>query len=498
MTLSFRRRSLLPIATGLATAQLIAFFYVRDTCVAHLQRVDAVETSGWLAIPAGPAAALLTGFGAAFWGGLFFSLSIGVGLTLGAWSIGYLWRRLFRCDHRMIWMMAALWLVVIAMVNSRGWVLYPTLFTVCVPLATALAAVKRVSSGTTASNGRPWFLPLVSLALLTALWATQLNRDMFSTIRDHLLLSNSVGRQVNDFYYRYTLFAAQAFKSFGQQTFKSCRLDGVESPPDIRHWTALLARHDVLPVSGDGPVDVTIAVSDDQLRLISPRGTVVEATPPAFRKDTDTWLRRFSDSNDRYSPFRRMTLLGLLIGFPVLLYVGVDGIVGRLAKRFARDTAVIWVRSIACLAIGIALFLPMLGSRADDVTTDRLNDALADSSWTRRVAALKLIAVRELDIAAYPVYRHLLESPLVVERYWLARAMAGSRHPATLADLLRLARDPHPNVVCQAYYALGRSGRRSAVRIIEKQMVQSDHWYTQWYGYRAMRRLGWHQTRQLR
>lgn len=498
MTLSIRRRSLLPIATGLTTAQLIAFFFVRQTCLYHLHRVDVLEDAGWLAIPAGPAVLLLNSFGAAFWGGLFFTLSIGIGLTLGAWSICYVWQRLFRCDPRFAWAIAVLWLALVIMVNVRGWVLFPTLFLAGVPLVTFLASVKRVPPATGELNRKLWFLPLATLALLTALWATQLDRNMFSTIRDHLLLSNSVGRQINDFYYRYTLFAAQSFKSFGQQTMKSCRLDRSEAPPAEMDWVALLARHDVLEVSGEGPVDVTLAFSGDNLRLISDSGTMVEMAPSSFREDAGEWLRRFSESDDRYGPFRRMILVGLLIGFPVLLFVCVDGMIGRLAERFADGAAAMWIRSAACLVLGIALFLPMLGDRTEDITRDRLADTLADQAWTRRVAALKSIAVEKIDIASYPQYRSLLESPMVVERYWLARAMAGSRHPTVFSDLLRLMRDPHPNVVCQAYYALGLSGRRAAARAIEKQMVQSDHWYTQWYGYRAMRRLGWHQVRQAR
>jgi HEAT repeat protein len=75
----------------------------------------------------------------------------------------------------------------------------------------------------------------------------------------------------------------------------------------------------------------------------------------------------------------------------------------------------------------------------------------------------------------------------------LARALAFSRDPATFSDLLHLMQDSHSNVVCQSYYALGQRGQQTAIKAIEAQMVQSDHWYTQWYGYRAMRRLGWHQ-----
>ena len=495
MTLSIRRRSLMPIATGLATAQLIALFYVRQASLHQLQRVEALEAAGWLAIPAGPAAALLNSYGTAFWGGLFFTLSVGSGLTLATWALCSLWQRLFGCDRRLILGGAGVWLALIALVNASGWALFPSLFVVFVPSVTLLASVQRAPREAAGSTRTLWFLPLVTLVLLTALWTTQLNRQMFSTIRDHLLLSNTVGRQVNDFYYRYTLFAAQAFKSFEQQTIRSCRLDPSASPVSGVDWTPLLARHDVLTVSGNGPVDLIIAAVDKQLRLVSARGDVIEVLPADFRKDPRTWLRRFSESEDRYGPFRRITLFGLLIGFPILLYVCVDGMIGRAAKHLFREVAVVWIRSIVCFVIGIALFLPMLGSRADDIATDRLAEALAAETWTRRVAALRQIADLHLDIADYPGYRLLLESPMVVERYWLARAMAGSRSPAVYADLLRLMRDPHPNVVCQAYYALGQSGRRAAAKAIQKQMVQSDHWYAQWYGYRAMRRLGWHQTR---
>jgi HEAT repeat protein len=87
-----------------------------------------------------------------------------------------------------------------------------------------------------------------------------------------------------------------------------------------------------------------------------------------------------------------------------------------------------------------------------------------------------------------------LTSNRVVERYWLARNLAHSRNASAYRDLLTLIKDPHPNVVCQAYYALGRQGKRTAIDPIKTQMTRSDHWYTQFYGYRAIRKLGWNQT----
>ena len=83
----------------------------------------------------------------------------------------------------------------------------------------------------------------------------------------------------------------------------------------------------------------------------------------------------------------------------------------------------------------------------------------------------------------------------LIEGKDLARVLALSSGAATYRDLLRMLNDPHPNVVCQVYYALGRRGQKSAIPLIINNIKQSAHWYTQWYGYGALRKLGWRQSR---
>jgi HEAT repeat protein len=81
----------------------------------------------------------------------------------------------------------------------------------------------------------------------------------------------------------------------------------------------------------------------------------------------------------------------------------------------------------------------------------------------------------------------------VPERYWLARALGVSRHPETYPNLLAFLDDAHPNVVSMAFYALGQRGDRRAIKEILRRIETSDHWYNQWYAYRALRQLGWKQ-----
>ncbi|RJQ84039.1 MAG: HEAT repeat domain-containing protein [Desulfobacteraceae bacterium] len=492
--LTIRRRSALPLLTGLAVAQSIATFFVRRSNLDLQQSVSAMQKAGWLAVPSGPAAESLNSLAAAFWGALFYTLSVGVGLALATWALLYLWQRLGG-SPRLLWVAAGAWAALAVFINFRGWVLYPTLFVVCVPLATLLASLRKAQAGRPAEpSARLWLMPLITLALMTGLWATQFNAQIFTTIRDHLLLSNPVGRSVNDFYYRYTLHAAQSFKSFGQKTLRTCRLASVADAQSPEHWIRLLANHDVVTIQGDTQADVLIQIDPKHVVLTSAAGDRMATDRQAFLTDPGLWLGRFSEAGDRYAPLRRLTFAGLLLGFPILLFAMVDGAVGRLAERFVGGAAVIWWRCGVCLIIGILLLIPML-ARHTDIPRDAVASALTAERWPQRVAALRLIEREKLEISAFPQYRHLIQSPLVVERYYAARALSFSRTPATLADLLALIRDAHPNVVCQAYHALGRRGNPSAVEPIKAQMAHSDHWYTQWYGYRAIRSLGWRQSR---
>ena len=60
-------------------------------------------------------------------------------------------------------------------------------------------------------------------------------------------------------------------------------------------------------------------------------------------------------------------------------------------------------------------------------------------------------------------------------------------------DLLSLLNDPQHNVVCMAFYGLGRRGEERAIQKIIGRIQSSDHWYEQWYGYKALKQLGWRQ-----
>ena len=496
----------LPLLAGLICAQAVATLFVRQSNELMLKQIQALTAAGWMAIPAGPAVAGLKTWGAALRGGLFYTLSVGAGLTLLTWAAVGTWQKLLRPDHHVLKVFSVIWLIVFAgvwmgmfvAVNLNGYTLFPSLFIILIPICTSLAAVRRGPSAEIGSTRWLFLIPVLSMVLLTGLWTagtmvTHLKADLFIAIRDNILLSNPMGRKINDFYYRNTLYAAQTFKSFNQKTIRVYRaLDFSDSRLAQRLDAALTVR-DILKVPAPCPADMVVRQSQGNLHLESAFGDELDVASTEFFKDPNRWLAALSDLSDRFAPLRRLTLYTLLIAFPTLLFILVYGVLYFGAGTFLAPRKAVPTASALCLVIGLGLFIPMLQGRPAVVGLQDINSALASSDWHRCVAALRQIEKHKIDIVQYPQYRRLLRSPLVVQRYWLARALAVSHSAATYADLLAMTADPHPNVVCQAYFALGQRGNPAAIQRIRKQMLQSNHWYTQWYGYHALRKLGWHQ-----
>ncbi len=153
------------------------------------------------------------------------------------------------------------------------------------------------------------------------------------------------------------------------------------------------------------------------------------------------------------------------------------------------------IASIFCLIVGVSILIPFHYSRGTHIQLENVPQALASESWQERVAALRIIERKGMEVSSFQWYPRLLASPHIPERYWLVRALGFSRQPETYGDLLGFLDDPHPNVVSMAFYALGKRGDRRAIKEILKRIQTSNNWYNQWYGYKALRALGWKQTR---
>jgi HEAT repeat protein len=151
--------------------------------------------------------------------------------------------------------------------------------------------------------------------------------------------------------------------------------------------------------------------------------------------------------------------------------------------------------SIMCLLMGIIVLIYFQSNRSSSIQIQNISDALKSEHWQTRVAALKLIEQKKLEIASYRIYPDLLRNRIPQERYWLARTLAFSRRPETFTDLLEFLNDDNLNVRTMALYSLGVRKNPRAIRPIISKIEESQIWYDQMYAYKTLRSLGWKQTK---
>ena len=134
-------------------------------------------------------------------------------------------------------------------------------------------------------------------------------------------------------------------------------------------------------------------------------------------------------------------------------------------------------------------------NRSGNIEIEDISEALESRHTSVRIAALKTIRQKKLDVADFHSYSRLLKSPHARERYWLAVALAVSRSHESFLDLLEFLEDNNTNVRSMAFYSLGARNNRQAIRPILEKIKVSPDWYDQLYAYRALRSLGWKQKK---
>ncbi|MDD5723216.1 MAG: HEAT repeat domain-containing protein [Syntrophales bacterium] len=484
------------IFPGLFVAQIIATLQVYVSDIDLYRTLDGIKSAGYFTVPNQHIASGLRDMSTAFLGGIFFTLSVGAGISLLTLLAAWIWDRVFSRNRLLLVPFLILWTWVLVKTNSQGLCPVVTSYFLVIPptvFASTIRWMPMRSGGKTLLGEVACTVPLVLIALL---WAFQTgSSNLFLDIRDNLLLSNSFGTKINDFYYKYTLYPAEAFKTQEQKMLKTYSLENAGNTSLLKPLERELENHDYLNVEGCENVDLMVGEEENGVLIFRNRGEAILLTTLGdFLLKSSTVLKEFSVKSDRHAFFRQFTFFSILIGFPIILYIVTYALIHTVLHVFLDPKGSAIITSAICFSIGVALLLPFF-SDGKAVNAGNLNNAVESGHWRYRVEALKIIQQKGLDVAGFEYYKQMLTSQHVPERYWLAGALGFSRGPETYRDIFILLDDSSPNVVCKAFEALGRRGDKSIVREIMKRIEASDHWYEQWYAYKALRALGWNQTK---
>jgi hypothetical protein len=482
------------LLVGLPPTQILATAQVYVSNTALYDNLVSITNAGYLTIPNPQVMGSLREIGPAFFGGLFFTFSIGAGISFFTLALAWVWNRIFYRNKYLLRIYLFIWAGSLVGLNIHGFKLFLTLTVLLIPPA-VFAVVSKSLVSLSRQNRRPndtiHIIPVVLLALLLA-W--QIDGRMFTDFRDIYLLSNPIGAKINNFYYTYTLYPAEVFKSLTQKMLKTGAIIP-ETATKSSALEAILLNYDYIPLDDHMEVDLKILSIEDDVSLEN-RGTpVLRISSKAFFADPDKAIRAFEKKSDTHGLLRQLTFLSLLFGFPLAIYVLAHGLISLLAVFFISPRKAALTASALCFVGCLTMMFVFQFNRGRDISTENLLEALSSKSWQTRVAALKFIDAKGLEISRFKSYPDLLASAHIAERYWLAKTLGNSENPATYADLLKFLNDPHPNVVSMALYAIGKRGNRSVVDKILQLIATTDSWYIQWYAYKALRSIGWRQTK---
>lgn len=490
-----RLRPLIPLAIilcGLLCAQAVGYVHIRQSNARLLAKTQALAAAGYLAVPNAHIQPLLKEPKTAAAGGLFFTLTLGAGLTMAALGAGLAWGLVARFGR---WFPAFLclgWAGLMAALLAEGLPAIELAYlAVTPPLVFGLGGLW----ARLARPRRPLFAALafaLPVLILAGCWATQYDKQMFVNMRDFLLLNNPVGRAVNEFYYAYTLYPAETFKALGD---KQMRIVAVEAQgPQGDRLSAALTQADWLPVKGFDRPEAVFTLRGQELGLASGGKTLLRLPLEDFLARPRPSLDELSQKADHYALFRRLVFYGLLFGFPTAIYALLFSSFLFLTGLALGDRAALALAGAACLALGLVMLIPLASASRVSVSPATLGQALASGQPAQEVAALRLAGEKRLDITRTPGYQALKNSPSTATRYWLALALGARPNPLALEELIALTRDKSPDVSRMALASIGRTGRAELRPLVREHLENSKDWYVQWYAYYSLKRLGFSQA----
>lgn len=502
------------LAAGLLCSQVVFTIILYLHNLAWHDRLLALDTAGYMIVPGRLIYEGMLNLKPAVCGAIFFTLSFGAFISLSAALLIRLSDFLhLGTKSRMIFFVLFLSAVLI-LLNINGWNPYASCAVIVIfmfmtaisrptPCTTDESAIcnknsiKETGVGTV-SHTYCKFNPsipihFVAVAIIIACWAPHADRDLFVDVRDHLLLGSAPGRLVNDFYYKYTLYPAEVFKTYNQKLICAYRPENGEVS---RRLKSLLERYDYLEIKPGDPVlpDIYITESKESIIFKDPvSGKILKVPGKEFILRPNELLKLVSARLDKNRIFRVFTFAGLVFALPVCLYIFLYSFFRKLFSMFGFPGAA--VLGVICTT---GLFLAPLTAMGPAFNPEKTGIAkiksLAANKDCHMIRNALMAASRSgVDPLELGDYRRFMKSTCAPVRYWFAQALAAGKKAKAKEILLYLTRDPCINVACQAYYSMGRSRNKEYIPFILSRIKSIQHPYLQWYAYKALKHLGWHQ-----
>ncbi len=486
-------RLVILLLIGFIVAQFLSTVHIFFSNADFHNTLKAIHDAGYLAVPNMQVAQSLTNFSSAFNGGLFFSLTSGLSLTILAVFFAWIWRAPFNKSRSVLIVLILIWAASILMVNQNGFSSLVTAYLILIP-----SAIFRVFGRLFPIHKRDssWYTLFYHIALFILFsisigYTLQIKAEKFLDIRDFLLLRNPTGNKMNAFYYDNSLYSANYFKSLSQQLIKTCDLNSIQDNHLRQKLNHIFKRFDYIPLPHSIQADLTLIIKHNKINFFHQNKFVLAVTINDFLNSPKQWIKQFESITDRHVIFRMITMVSLLFTCAILLYSIAFLLPLWLIRLFTAPLTATILASLICILILFVLFAGSVDNK--NHSPEEIAAMLASEDSTARIQALRYIVDHKMDVTLFPEYEYLIRNGSIPERYWIAKSLSIRDTGKNQEALLTLLHDKHFNVVCMALYSMGKLGKKGDIPIILDTIKTSRNWYVQWYAYKALRNLGWQQ-----
>jgi len=484
------------LIAGVLSAQVLFSVLVYFSNSSLHQNLLAIKNSGYIVVPNELVMPTLQYIVPAICGGLFFSLTTGAGLSFITLFLFWVWRRY----SGQYWLLMFLFLAAAVFFATKFDYHFAVTLVCTLTVGSVIITALKFFPGK-AEHNYPSITALSAhlavIILIVLIWMPVANKDVFISIRDNLLLSNPIGQKINNFYYNYTLYPAETFKSLDQKLLKTCHIT-INDKKLYEQVKQHLISEDYLPVNKKFNADLNVAIEETRLIFLRNGKTIHQCSSSEFLSGSKKNLELISEKTDHNKFLRKITFLSLISASPLLCYIilhtfFMSGLFFVKSIRFR-----IFCASTVCLLIFTMPAISFYRQPLHDMDNADINKYIKSDNWQERVGALKSITDQSLSIDRYIEKDHLdqlVQSPFIAERYWLAQSLCSSRSKMSYQLIIKLLNDPQPNVVCMAMYSLGKQKNVITADEILHLLKDYNHWYVQWYAYKALKRMGWTQKK---
>jgi len=282
------------LIAGVLSAQILFSVLVYFSNSFLHQNLSAIKNSGYIVVPNELVMPTLQHIVPAICGGLFFSLTTGAGLSFITLFLFWVWRRY----SGQYWVLTCLFLAAVFFFAAQFDYHFAETLVCTLTVGSVIISALIFLPGKPEHN-YPFITALSAhiavIILIVLIWVPVTNKDVFISIRDNLLLSNPIGRTINNFYYNYTLYPAETFKSLNQKLLKTCHI-AINDKILYEQVKQRLISEDYLPVNEKFNADLSVVIKETRLVFLQNEKAIHQCLSSEFlsgpKKKSGTHFRK--------------------------------------------------------------------------------------------------------------------------------------------------------------------------------------------------------------